>query len=149
MERSNIRHYNLRLNYNNPDHVEIIDILDDLNLEVHKSKNHFICKAIEFYAEAVGKGDLTNAGGKKQEEEGKQVVTRNELEQVRAQIFAEVYREMFRTLGSGNMPRADPKEQPDPGHVADSDGETEEPDISEKLSQYDNVLAQVMRWGED
>lgn len=32
----------VRLSYGNPEHVKIMDILDDLNLDVHKSRNQFI-----------------------------------------------------------------------------------------------------------
>ncbi len=40
------RHISVRLNPDDPKHVHIIDVLDDLNLDVHKSKNRFLVNAL-------------------------------------------------------------------------------------------------------
>lgn len=52
----------IRLNYDNPEHVRIMDMLDDLNTEVHKSKNQFILTAITYYMDSIKSGDLTYSG---------------------------------------------------------------------------------------
>ena len=38
--------YNVRLNLNNPKHLEIFEKLNDLNLDIHKSKNNFIVESL-------------------------------------------------------------------------------------------------------
>ena len=148
MEKSNIRHYNFRLNYDNPKHVDIIDILDDLNLSVHKSKNNFICNAIEYYVDALDRGDLTNKAKEKREAERAQIVTKKDLERFREEIFTELYREVFRVLGSANITVGSPMEN---GRTV-TEEQAEQgagDDISNALGQYDNILAQVMSWSED
>ena len=62
MENNNCRHMSIRLNYDNPEHVRIMDMLDDLNTEVHKSKNQFILTAITYYMDSIKSGDLTYSG---------------------------------------------------------------------------------------
>ena len=56
METSNCRHFTLRLNYNNAEHCEVLDILDGLNLDVYKSKNQYIMNAIKYYYESICDG---------------------------------------------------------------------------------------------
>ena len=38
--------YNVRLNLSNPKHLEIFEKLNDLNLDIHKSKNNFIVESL-------------------------------------------------------------------------------------------------------
>ena len=154
MEKSNIRHYNFRLNYDNPRHVDIIDVLDDLNLRVHKSKNNFICNAIEYYVAALDRGNLTNKAREKREAEKAQLVTKKDLERFREEIFTELYREVFRVLGSANVTVGRPADIGKPAEVGRSGtdrqtGQNPGGDVSQTLGQYDNVLAQVMSWSED
>ena len=154
MEKSNIRHYNFRLNYDNPRHVDIIDILDDLNLRVHKSKNNFICNAIEYYVAALDRGDLTNKAREKREAEKAQLVTKKDLERFREEIFTELYREVFRVLGSANITVGKPANQGITAGCGSPEtdvntGQNHGSDVSQTLGQYDNVLAQVMSWSED
>ena len=42
MGKNDCRRIPIRFSYDNPEHMRILDTLDDLNLDVHKSKSHFI-----------------------------------------------------------------------------------------------------------
>ncbi len=53
------RHISVRLNPDDPKHVHIIDVLDDLNLDVHKSKNRFLVNALVYYINSMESGTLT------------------------------------------------------------------------------------------
>lgn len=42
MARKDVEQFNLRLNLNNPNHLKIYRTFQDLNTDIHKSRNNFI-----------------------------------------------------------------------------------------------------------
>ena len=54
MAKENISYTTLRLNIDNPKQLRAIQILNNLNTEVHKNKTQFILAAIEFYIDYYG-----------------------------------------------------------------------------------------------
>lgn len=163
MSKNYCRRIPIRFSYDNPEHMQILDKLDDLNLDIHKSKSHFIMNAISFYMDAMDSGDLTNAALKMQKEKERGVVTKEELDerlsQIAGDIKAELYEDVIKFLGGMMMVPAVNRaaevkikekesalEQEDALAVCGSDhGE----DLSAVLGEYDNVLSQVMNWSDD
>lgn len=170
MENNNCRHMSIRLNYDNPEHVRIMDMLDDLNTEVHKSKNQFILTAITYYMDSIKSGDLTYSGRREQEEREARFATKEDVEAAVAgmsrTIKTELYEELIRFLGSmafgtavgrgmaGEMePRQSGQMREEANYGSSGNGtmQTESPpeDVTEALSRFDNVLQHVMDWSED
>ncbi len=46
MARKDVEQFNLRLNLNNPNHLKIYRTFQDLNTDIHKSRNNFIIEAL-------------------------------------------------------------------------------------------------------
>ena len=165
MGKNDCRRIPIRFSYDNPEHMRILDTLDDLNLDVHKSKSHFIMNAIAFYMDAIESGNLTNAAVQKQKEMEKEFVTKDELEerikQISESIKTELYQDVVKFLGGMMlMPVANRNNiaSPSTGHDGyerdigshvEDDATKKEDDISKTLGQYDSVLSQVMSWSED
>ena len=164
MSKNYCRRIPIRFSYDNPEHMRILDKLDDLNLDIHKSKSHFIMNAISFYMDAMDSGDLTNAALKMQKEKERGFVTREELDerlsQIAGDIKAELYEDVIKFLGGMMMVPAvnraaevkmkekEPTlEQEEIPEVCDSDHGEE--DLSKVLGEYDSVLSQVMSWSDD
>ena len=49
MARKDVEQFNLRLNLNNPNHLKIYRTFQDLNTDIHKSRNNFIIEALLRY----------------------------------------------------------------------------------------------------
>lgn len=162
MGMTDYRRIPVRLSYGNPEHVKIMDILDDLNLDVHKSRNQFIINAILFYVDAIKNDTLTYAEERRQKEMEERFVTQDEMQKFSDKVKTELYEEMikflagtFMTSGAGralpyaNVPAGNyTAGQTDTDIRGESKG-TANDDVAETLSQYDNVMQQVMNWSED
>ena len=161
MSMADYKRVPVRLSYDNPEHVRIMDILDDLNLDVHKSRNQFIINAITFYVEAINNDTLTYTDERKQREMEEKFVTHDDMQEMMdkfsVKIKTELHEEMIKLLASivvssgGNtgIPVSTAgdviKEEVSVSENAVSDHE----DLAETLSRYDNVMQQVMNWSED
>ena len=93
MARKDVVQYNLRLNLNNPNHLKIFRTLQDLNTDIHKSRNNFITEALLRYINCSSEDELTNSGAKKKQEENG-FVTRSELVELESIITAKVMKEV-------------------------------------------------------
>ncbi|MCR5213865.1 MAG: hypothetical protein K6E10_05580 [Eubacterium sp.] len=97
------RHISVRLNPDDPKHVHIIDVLDDLNLDVHKSKNRFLVNALVYYINSMESGTLTYTEVKRKQEM-ETYVTRKELEEAlyinREAVRRELYEDIIRMFGN-------------------------------------------------
>ena len=179
MENNSCRHLSLRLNYNNPEHLRIMDMLDDLNTDVHKSKNQFILTAISYYMDAMKNGNLTYTAKREQEEREAAFASKDyvdeSLAKMAGKVKTELYEEMIRFLGSmafgaaanhGLMMqsgevnasfmsegRADANNQSNAvqnsGLSDDTGNAATAEDIADTLGNYENVLSHVMDWSED
>ena len=65
MARKDVEQFNLRLNLNNPNHLKIYRTFQDLNTDIHKSRNNFIIEALLRYINGISDEDLTFTGAKK------------------------------------------------------------------------------------
>lgn len=93
MARKDVEQFNLRLNLNNPNHLKIYRTFQDLNTDIHKSRNNFIIEALLRYINGSTEEDLTISGAKKkQEEDG--FVTHSELAELENRITTKVMKEV-------------------------------------------------------
>ena len=93
MARKDVEQFNLRLNLNNPNHLKIYRTFQDLNTDIHKSRNNFIIEALLRYINGSSEEALTISGAKKkQEEDG--FVTRSELAGLENRITTKVMKEV-------------------------------------------------------
>ena len=150
----------LRLSYDNPDHLRIIDTLDDLNLAVYKSKNQFIVNALLHYMDSVNSDTLTYSAEQRKKDMEKSYVTKEYvdglMEKMADRVKENLYEEMMRFFAgaavSSGMGRAFPetvRELPPDKDGMDSSGDKKADDLTETLGQYDSVLSQVMSWSEE
>lgn len=164
---SEYRRIPVRLSFDNPEHLNIINTLDDLNLDVHRSRNSFIINAISFYINAIQNDNLTYADEVRKREMEKNFITRDELEDIMdgymESIRTELYREMIKILagvalspGTNRGPDADAVSMNVQGVTKAAEEETvkgenveADEDMAVTLSRYDNVLQHVMDWSED
>lgn len=179
MENNSCRHLSLRLNYNNPEHLRIMDMLDDLNTDVHKSKNQFILTAISYYMDAMKNGNLTYTAKREQEEREAAFATKDyvdeSLAKMAGKVKTEIYEEMIRFLGSmafgaaanhglviqsgesntsfmpvsGAATDAQSNSVQGSGFPDDTGNAATAEDIADRLGNYENVLSHVMDWSED
>ena len=102
METNNCRYYTLRLNPDNAEHIELIDVLDDLNLEVHKSKNRFMINAIKYYVDSIRDGSLTYTSAKERMEMEDRYPTMDYLDKkidaCKTEMREEFYQDIIHTL---------------------------------------------------
>ena len=142
MESKTCRHVTLRLLYSDPEHMKILGILDSLNHDIHKSKNQFIIKAINYYVEHLGEQRECEVN------EDSSVITRDDLEvrlkEYKNEIKAELYGDLLKSmLGSGIG---------SPANITDKSSSLmndETGNVSGNLSNYSDVLSSVMNWSED
>lgn len=155
MEKKEFRHVTVRLSYNSPEHMKIMGILDDLNLAVHKSKNQFIINAINCYVAMLESDDLTKTAV--QEAEKVHYVTDHDLEaelsKMKSAVRIEIYEDVIRLFGCNLL--ASKVDIPEPVKAVQNERiDTVEQegtalmDVSDTLSQFDNVMQHVMDWSD-
>lgn len=64
MAKPNIVYRSYRLNLDNEQHRRVNGVLAGLNTDIHKSVNHFVTEAVDFYVENFGKENLLKDAGK-------------------------------------------------------------------------------------
>lgn len=102
MARKDIEQYNLRLNLNHPDHLKIYRTFQDLNTEIHKSRNNFIIEALLRYINGHSDEELTNIGAKKKQE-AERFVTQAELAELENRVTAKVMKEVAEFMSKAAM----------------------------------------------
>lgn len=157
------------MNYDDPDQAKILDVIDNLNLDVHKSINKFIIKALKHYIDSAD-DVLINGSPNSQE-----YVTREEFEKridecdtridemeknVKDSLYKEVFQMLTGTLLVSNSPmyrgqNGSPIIQNDDTNgmgredINQSDKKEDSEELTKELSGYDDVLSQVMNWSGD
>lgn len=138
MARSKFRNFTIRLSGENEQHIKVRNLLEDLNMDIHKSKSQFIIDAIEFYFDSFDEAELTNSGYEKQQKCREEYVLREEMEKAISDLKAEVYGKVIQLYSGSvllqnlNMGQADAGKQNE---------EEMEPEIE------DEVLDVAMKWG--
>ncbi|WP_075678557.1 hypothetical protein [Roseburia sp. 831b] len=82
-------YHNVRCSVNNPQHVYVHKILNDLNLDIYKSRNQFIIDAIEFYSKSLNQEDLTQTATMEHIKDEKQIKA-SDLEKLKQDVVSEV-----------------------------------------------------------
>ena len=98
MARKDVEQFNLRLNLNNPNHLKIYRTFQDLNTDIHKSRNNFIIEALLRYINGISAEDLTFTGAKKKQEADR-YVTQSEIAELETRITAKVMKEVAEMMG--------------------------------------------------
>lgn len=138
MAKSKFRNFTIRLSGENEQHIKVRNLLEDLNMDIHKSKSQFIIDAIEFYFDSFDEAELTNSGYEKQQKCREEYVSREEMEKAISDLKAEVYGKVLQLYGGSvllqnlNMPQTE---------TSCSNEEEMEPEIE------DEVLDAAMKWG--
>lgn len=138
MARSKFRNFTIRLSGENEQHIKVRNLLEDLNMDIHKSKSQFIIDAIEFYFDSFDEAELTNSGYERQQKCREEYVLREEMEKAISDLKAEVYGKVLQLYGGNvllqnlNMPQAE---------TSCNNEEEMEPEIE------DEVLDAAMKWG--
>lgn len=97
--KDNILIFHLRLNVDNPVHMKIAKVLNNLNPDIYKSKNKYIADALEFYIDNYGSDAFTlnkmiedNSFVKKKE-------FNSLIEEMKAEAVTAAKNEVIRILG--------------------------------------------------
>ena len=78
--------FTVRLNMLNPAHVTINKVLNELNLDIFKSKNQFFIDAATYYIENYGQEELTQPKKEKEPEEEPEFVSTEDMEAIEERI---------------------------------------------------------------
>lgn len=90
MGRQQYEQFCLRFSPDNPQHVKVLRILNNLDRDLYKSKTQFIMEAIESYICRLSEGMETA-----DEDEEKKYVTSEELEVMENRIREELRKELY------------------------------------------------------
>ena len=90
----------VRLNMNNPQHVKINEVIQNLDPKIFKSKNQFIIDALQFYIDNYGRETFV---AKKKEKERAEYIRSEDIEDIKAEVIeaatSEARKEVIRLLG--------------------------------------------------
>lgn len=138
MAKRKFRNFTIRLSGENEQHIKVRNLLEDLNMDIHKSKNQFIIDAIEYYFNSFDEAEVTNSGFERKQKCREEYVSREEMEKAISDLKAEVYGKVLQLYGGNvllqnmNMGQAD---------MGQENRENAEPEIE------DEVLDAAMKWG--
>lgn len=113
----------VRFNMNNPQHVKINSVIQNLDPKIFKSKNQFIIDACQFYIDHYGEEKFMERKPEKQ----KEYVSADDLEQIKAELIKtamnEARKEVIQLLGGviAGMSISQPVTMPE---TVDKDDET-------------------------
>lgn len=97
--------YCVRLNLNNPEHLEVHKILQGLNKDVHKSQNNFIIQSVLRNAKCYSIDEMMTDAAREQADNGR-FVTQGEfkrnIELIKTEIARDVFSQLCASLVRGN-----------------------------------------------
>lgn len=97
--------YCIRLNLNNPEHLEVHKILQGLNKDVHKSQNNFIIQSVLRNAKCYSIDEMMTDAAREQADNGR-FVTQGEfkrnIELIKTEIARDVFSQLCASLVRGN-----------------------------------------------
>jgi len=89
----------VRLNMNNPQHVKINNVLQNLNPNIFKSKNQFIIDACQFYIDHYGEEQFME----KKERKRESFISVEDIDEIKAELIEvamnEARKEVIKLLG--------------------------------------------------
>jgi hypothetical protein len=140
---ANVARHVMRLNMDNKHHVELHEVIEGLDLNVHKSINNFIIDAVGFYIENVGKEAFANPASARyitrDELAQAMAATKNEMKkEIAAHVMSEAKSEVIRLLmgTAGGAARTQRNAWTNPDDAADS--EDDETLVENALEWFDN-----------
>jgi len=90
----------IRMNMNNPDHVLVNNVIQNLDPSIFKSKNQFILEACKFYIDNYGKDTFI---AKKKEKERAEFIQSEDIEEIKTEMIeaaiSEARKEVIKLLG--------------------------------------------------
>lgn len=91
----------VRLNMNNPQHVKINNVLQNLDSNIFKSKNQFIIDACQFYIDHYGEEQFME----KKERKRESFISVEDIDEIKAELIEvamnEARKEVIKLLGGG------------------------------------------------
>ena len=129
----------VRLNMNNPQHVRLNNVIQNLDPNIFKSKNQFIIDACQFYIDHYGDEKFME----KKEEKRESFISADDIDEIKAELIEiamnEARNEVIKLLGgliSGmNI-----------GQVITKSIETTEEEITEDVMDDADVAGLAMNW---
>lgn len=139
----------LRFSMDNPRHVKVYQILENLNLKIYKSKTQFIINAIEAYIEEKDEDTLTKKKKRKDE-----FMTREqfqqEREQMKSEIRTELYQELISYLANSAMSGAIRQMSVNNQQIITEESRQQEvithEDKVKQLGEIESVMSEAMKW---
>lgn len=131
----------IRMNMNNPDHVLVNNVIQNLDPKIFKSKNQFILEACKFYIDNYGKDTFI---AKKKEKERAEYIRSEDIEDIKAEMIEaatnEARKEVIKLLGGviSGMNVASPIARQMPG--------IEEEEPTEDVMDDADVAGLAMGW---
>ena len=138
MAKRKFRNFTIRLSGENEQHIKVRNLLEDLNMDIHKSKNQFIIDAVEYYFNSFDEAEVTNSGFERKQKCREEYVSREEMEKAISDLKAEVYGKVLQLYGGNVLLQNMNMGQADTGQ---ENRENAEPEIE------DEVLDAAMKWG--
>lgn len=93
------KQYCFRLNLDNPDHLRVYRVLEDLNLNIHRSISNFVVKALLSYIKGNDASMMTNKG-KDEADKNNGYVSKKELDGIKKQIRDEVLGDVINIISN-------------------------------------------------
>ena len=131
----------IRMNMNNPDHVLVNNVIQNLDPGIFKSKNQFILEACKFYIDNYGKDTFI---AKKKEKERAELIRSEDIEEIKTEMIeaaiSEARKEVIKLLGgviSGmNVPQS----------TVRAVAEVPEEELSDDVMDDEDVAGLAMGW---
>lgn len=157
------------MNYDDPDQAKIMDVIDNLNMDVHKSINKFIIKALKHYIDSADEV-LINGSSNSQEYVSREEFEKrfnecdNRIEEMEKNVKDCLYKEVFQMLtgtllvsnspiyrGQNGFPvlQNNDTNSMDGEDINETVKKEDSEELTKELSGYDDVLSQVMNWSDD
>lgn len=145
MARKQYEQFCLRFSLDNPEHVKLFRILNNLDTDIYRSKNQFVLEALDAYVSGKSIEELCKK--EKKEEEAEPLTRKDLLEfgnRMREDMKKEMYQEMFMHMADTMMAAMMRQSAVAPSQVQETaqgslqDGGEKEQEISEEM--MDNVM---------
>ena len=147
--------FSLRLDYDNPEHDQIMTVLDNVDKERYKSKTQFVICALKHYIDFLNIENGEEILKERTKNLEEILITRREFEDrmalMKEEVKSELYEDIIRIIGSaGKMPEIKAGEQVSSSSQGDPESGFESSDtIENDLAKYSGIMDSVMSWSCD
>lgn len=139
MARQQYEQFCLRFSMDNPQHVKLFRIINDLDMDIYRSKNQFIMEALDAYVSGGSEEDFRT----KKADSKEAYVTKKEMEHMKAELREDIRKELYRDLivHMADTLMGAVVRQPVIAEQEGTDVKKEEHPVSEEM------MENVMKWG--